>query len=360
MLGAGDAGVCLAASIAASGHQVTLWNRTSQRLAALDASDGVLLRRPDLPDTRVDLGLTADLPTACARAEVILLAVSSSAQAAFLAAHWEVLRQAMVVVLVPGHTGGVLAALHALGRSRGDGNAVLAEMPLPFVGRRTGDAYTIHISKTSTPLAVAASKPVADRIVAVLQQVVPTVTASESLLHSLLSNTTAVLQPALAWSNAEAIRDGALTRIYAEGMTPAVVEIASNLDEERLALAASLDADVPSLTGWFTSTYRVPGRNIGEAVSNCHPLHQIPAPRTLNHRFATEHVRTGAVPLAQLARVTGAPHAHFDALTSELSAATCVDLLSSGRSLSDMGLAEAGSATEIRDRIEILTQEGAP
>jgi opine dehydrogenase len=356
ILGAGDAGVCLAGSIAATGHQVTLWNRSPQRLEPLAEPGGILLRRPGQGDRRVHLTVTPDLAAACAQVDVVLLTISSSAQGELLAAHWDALRRAAVVVLVPGHTGGVLAALHALDGLRCEGDAALAEMPLPFVARRVGEAYTVHIDKTSAPLAVAAPAADADGVRRLMRQIVPNVGVSDGLLHSMVANTTAVLQPALACANAAAIREGTLSRIYAEGMTPAAVELASDLDAERLALAAAVGADVPSLTEWFTHTYRVAGRNIGEAVANCAPFQAIPAPRKLSHRFATEHVRTGAVPLAQLARIAGTPHAHLDALAAELSSATGIDLVASGRSLSDMGLDEVYDATQLRTRIQTLTQ----
>lgn len=352
VLGAGDAGCALAGLAAAAGIDVALWNRSPRRLEAI--TDGVLTVIDAGGATRstVRVERCDDLAAACAGADVVLLAVSSSEQPALVAGAWPHMRDARAVVLVPGHTGGALAARHAVA-DRG-GSAVLAEMPLPFVCRAAGPGE-IHLRQHKRDVPVAAlPASAAARLADALAGVYRGVRAAGSVWETGLGNVTAVLQPVLALTNLARIDRAEPFGIYSEGMSPAVGRIVDALDRERIELAAALGLDLPSAADWFDRVYGAAGTGIAERVAGTPGYAGIAAPTSVRHRFLNEHVSTGAVPMASLAAVAGTPRAALDSLIGLSSAAVGVDLRATGCDLARMGLAGYHDIHEIARAVRLI------
>jgi opine dehydrogenase len=336
VLGSGDAGRALAAAFAASGYDVALWNRSGERIDALGGAT-VRLIGPDAATTPIQLAeASTDLAAVCAHADVILLAVTSSAQPELVARLWPLAPRARAVVLVPGHTGGIFAARQVLGRQAEAG--VIAEMPLPFVCRGTADG-AVHIRqyKRDVPLAALPDRAPAP-LVRLLAGVFPAVRPAANPWECGLGNTTAILQPVLALANLARIDRGERFGIYTDGVSPAVGRLVAALDRERLLLAEAMGLNLPSVAQWFGRVYGAHGESVEDCLADTAGYAGIAAPDSVRHRFLTEHVRTGAVPMRALAAAAGTPHAALDALIELSSAAVGVDLRASGRSLACMGL----------------------
>ncbi|MGW6012468.1 NAD/NADP octopine/nopaline dehydrogenase family protein [Streptomyces sp. NPDC055210] len=346
VLGAGDAGRALAGLLAGSGHRVVVWNRGGDRADALEGHT-VRLTLPDGAVTAVPLaGVSTDLAAACAGAEVVVLAVSSCAQPELVRRAWPLTRHALAVVLVPAHTGGVLAARHALGAAAAAG-PVIAEMPLPFVcrGGAPGEVRVLQF-KRDVPLAALPHEDLGD-IAVLLAGTFPAVRRAAGLWETGLGNTTAVVQPALALAGLARIDRGERFGLYREGLSPAVGRLVSALDRERRLLAEALGLSLPSVVEWAHQVYGARGRTVEECLAGIPGYAGIPGPRTVHERFLTEHVRTGAVPMSELAAVVSSPHATLDALVELASAAVGTDLRATGRTLARMGLSGRSGLTAL-------------
>lgn len=220
VLGAGCAGCAIAASAAARGHEVRLWNRSPNRLADLHDRTVLLAEPGDVPGTasghaRQLAWAGTDLAEACADADLVVLTVSSSAQPELAAQVWPLARQTSAIVLVPGHTGGIFAARHAAGLpATGDAattdedGPAFAEMPLPFVCRAAGPGQVRILQyKRDVPLATVLGGALAD-VLPLLAGIFPAVRAATDPWETGLGNTTAVIQPVLALANLARIDRG--------------------------------------------------------------------------------------------------------------------------------------------------------
>ncbi|MFL6124030.1 NAD/NADP octopine/nopaline dehydrogenase family protein [Actinophytocola sp.] len=344
VLGAGDAGRALAGLAARAGAEVTVWNRGARRLADLRSGELTLLD-PAGRAAVVRLRVEADLTVACADAGLVLLAVSSAEQAELVVRAWPHVRQARAVVLVPGHTGGVLAARHALGDAPGP---ALAEMPLPFVCRGTGPAEVqVRQHKTQVPVAVLPAAGTED-LAAALAALYPGVRAASGLWETGLGNVTAVSQPVLALTNLARIDRAEPFAIYTDGVSPAVGRMIEALDRERLALADALGVRVPGVLAWFHRVYGTAADTVAGCFADAPGYAGIAAPTSVRHRFLAEHVRTGAVPMAALAQAAGSPHAVLDGLVELACAATGEDLRATGRTLAAMGFPDDATIADLR------------
>lgn len=318
VLGTGDAASALAVRAHSRGHRVTIWGRPGPRLDRLRQSAAI----PVEPDLRAVVG----------GADTVVLAVSSTAQAAVLTQAADALRDDHMVFLVPGHTGGLWTATAAL--SGICARPIIAETFLPFVCRSdTAGRPVILQDKAEIPLAAwprDGADAAAARARALGWPVGPLVTPLESALQ----NMTVVFQPALMICNAAQVEAGRPLAVYYDGVTPAVGRLWSALDRERLAVAAALGVTVPSAAQWLRATYGATGNCLADLVRSVPGYRSITAPDRLDHRFLREHVQAGLIPTISIASHAKVPVPVMEAVVELASALLGTDLRTGARDLS--------------------------
>jgi opine dehydrogenase len=124
------------------------------------------------------------------------------------------------------------------------------------------------------------------------------------------------------------------------------------MDDERMAVAAALAVEVPTLAEWAEATYGVTAADLYELVQTLHRdvYGPLPAPTALRQRYLTEDVPCGAVPIADLARQLGVPVPVTSAMITSADAMLGTDWVQTGRTMARIGL-EGATADEIRSRI---------
>src|SRR4030042_1977416 len=110
VIGAGDGGKAMTAHLALMGLHVTLYNRTSDHVAALKARGGIDLESGEGgPHGFAQMALvTSNMQEALQLAEMIMVVVPSSAHADIARAAAPYLRDGQIIVLHPGRTGGAI------------------------------------------------------------------------------------------------------------------------------------------------------------------------------------------------------------------------------------------------------------
>ena len=133
----------------------------------------------------------------------------------------------------------------------------------------------------------------------------PQAVLAPNILYTGLTNMNAVLHVANCVSNAGRIESGGDFKFYAEGVTPAVVNLYQALDAERLAIAARLGVTTPSLEEWIgRALWRqgavAPGDVSAPDLRSAGPYQNTPTPTSLAHKYITEDVPTGLIPIRAL------------------------------------------------------------
>src|SRR3954452_19334972 len=108
-----------------------------------------------------------------------------------------------------------------------------------------------------------------------------------------------------------------IPRFYAEGVTASVARLYGAINAERMAVAAALGAEVPSLEDWFERTYGVRGATLPETcrllTSNSDgPYQATGTPRSWDHKYIAEDVPVGLMPMRDLAQAAGVPTPQID------------------------------------------------
>jgi len=342
VLGGGAGGAAAVAELVAADHEVRLWARSPQTLAAFRqqggiAYEGVLgtgLARPKL--------ITSELAVAIDAADVILVCLPTFA-------HRDIARNLAranaiaPVVLNPGHTGGALEFRHAF-RAVGAEPPAIAELStLTYVARKyTPGRVTITGTAKSVRLG---ALPNGEAATETAQALFRSANLMPNVLACDLANVNMVLHVpgallAAAWVEAT----GGEFTFYVQGMTPGVARVVRALDEERRAVARAFGHDLPPLVvemqaiGTVEASVREADDLIA-AIASGEANRWIKAPDSLEHRYYREDFGHGLLPFTVLASIA---HVEVPIAQSCLQIAQTllgIDLTEHGRTAERMGIA---------------------
>ncbi len=355
IIGAGIGGVYLVAELGLAGHRLRLHDLDDTRLAEIRARGGVDVEgEPGEPGGFAAVErATTELAVAVDGADVIIVATGGNAQETVARAIAPLLRDGQIILLVQGNTGGSLVVRRALDAAGCRASVDVAEMDnYPFSNWRLSATRVRPIVKKRW-LQIATFP--GQRITAVfpaLAPLFPHAVAAPSVVCTGFTNANAMLHVANCVANAGKIDRGESYRFYAEGVTLSVARLYGAINAERVAVAAALGASVPTLADWFDRVYGVRGADLVEScqlltINSDGPYQATGTPKSFDHKYITEDVPVGLIPMSALGAVAGVPTPAIDALIALVRAMTGKDFVSEGRTLERMGLAGM-NASKIR------------
>jgi opine dehydrogenase len=176
-----------------------------------------------------------------------------------------------------------------------------------------------------------------------LSPLFPEAVAAPNVLYTGFTNANAMLHVANCVANAGRIESGDTYKFYAEGVTPAVARLYEAINGDRVAVAAALGASVPNLADWFDRVYGVRGAALVETCqlltyNSDGPYQATGTPKSLDHKFITEDVPTGLIPMSALGAAAGMRTPVIDALIEIVRNMTGKDFAAEGRTLERLGL----------------------
>jgi opine dehydrogenase len=351
IIGAGIGGIYLAAELGVGGFKLRLHDIDDARLADIRAFGGIDVEGERGGFAAVERA-TSDLREAVDGADVIIIVTGGNAQAAVARLVAPLLDDGQIILLVQGNTGGSLIVRRALDAAGCRAEVIVAEMDnYPYSCRRLAPVR-IRPIVAKRWLQIAAFP--GNRIAAVhprLSRLFPQAVAARNALYTGFTNANAMLHVANCVANAARIERGDGYRFYAEGVTSAVARLYQAINGERVAVAAALGASVPSLEDWFDRVYGVREASLVETCQRLTynsdgPYQATGTPNSLDHKFITEDVPTGLVPMSALGAAAGVPTPAIDALVAVVRSMTGKDFTAEGRTLERLGLSGM-SASEI-------------
>jgi opine dehydrogenase len=344
IIGAGIGGVYLVAELGVLGHRLRLHDIDDTRLADIRARGGLDVEGEPGGFAAVEHA-TSDLRTAVDGADVIIVVTGGNAQEAVARSLAPLLRDGQVILLIQGNTGGSLVVRRALDAAGCRANVDLAEMDnYPYSCWRLSPTRIRPIVK-KRGLQIAAFP--GRRIPSVfprLSPLFPDAVAAPTVVHTGFMNANAMLHVANCVANAGKIDRGENYRFYAEGVTPSVARLYEVVDAERVAVAAALGASVPLLADWFDRVYGVRGTTLIETcqlltTNSDGPYQATGTPRTFDHKYITEDVPAGLMPMSALGAAAGVATPAINALIEMVRRMTGKDFAADARTLDRMGLA---------------------
>jgi len=342
----------LAAELGIAGYKLRLHDIDDARLADIRAFGGLDVEGEKAGFAAVERA-TTDLQSAVDGADVVIVVTGGNAQTTVARSLAPLLVDGQVILLIQGNTGGSLIMRRALDAAGCRADVAVAEMDnYPYSCRRLAPTR-IRPIVAKRWLQIAAFP--GNRIAAVfprLSPLFPQAVAAPNALYTGFANANAVLHVANCVANAARIESGDGYRFYAEGVTPAVARLYQSINRERVAVAAAFGAAVPTLEDWFDRVYGVREATLVETCQRLTynpdgPYQATGTPSSLDHKFITEDVPTGLMPMSALGTAAGVPTPAINALVTIVRSMTRNDFAAEGRSLERLGLGGM-STPEIR------------
>jgi opine dehydrogenase len=358
VIGAGHGGKAMAAEMASRNFNVTLYNRTSQKIEVINLQGGIDLKTENGRDVFAPIQkATSDMEEALADAQLIMVVVPAFAHRAIAQQAAPYLRDDQVVVLNPGRTGGALEFQQVLNEKRGarpqNSHPIICEAEtFLFAARSLGPAQVrIFRTKFSVPVA-AFPATFTERALRMLRQVYHQFIPAPNVLHTSLNNMGAIFHPALILLNAGWIEaTGGNFEFYMDGVTPATSRVLTNLDRERVTVGAAVGIRAQTASDWLERAYAARGDNLYEAMHANEGYAGIKAPSHLQHRYIFEDVPCSLIPIAEIGRQYGVDTPCTHAIVSLANIIHSTDYWPKGRTLKNLGI-EGMSVVELHHYVE--------
>ena len=352
--GAGNGGLAMAGHLSLIGCRVNLFNRSEERLSAVETSGGIQVAGEVNGFAKLNL-VTTDPRAALSGVDLIMVVIPATGHrgmARILGPH---LIDGQVVVLNPGRTGGALEFANTLHQMKISTYCFLAEAETLIYACRVTNPGQVRIFgiKNAVPVATFPAYHITD-VLTIFKKVLPQFIAGDNVLKTSLSNIGAVFHPALTVLNVAWIeqRMGNF-EYYHEGASPSVSKVLEKLDSERVKVAEALGIRVLTAREWLYQAYGVAGDNLYEAMQANKGYRGIKAPNTLEHRYIAEDVPTSLVPIASLGDCFNVPVPTIKTIIHLASVLNDRDYMAEGRTIESLGL----SGLNVR-QIRMLVEEG--
>jgi opine dehydrogenase len=208
-----------------------------------------------------------------------------------------------------------------------------------FMDRYQDDAkVVIKREKDNLSLAAFPAAKTAEALRKV-NEALPTVIAGANVLETSINNVNPVGHPAGVILNAGWIEHTAgKFSFYMEGQTASVKKVSEQMDQEKMAVAGALGLQVISNEELSRKMYARYVDKKGQVHQEKYYKNVYDAPPNLKHRYLTEDVIYGLVPMAEIAKVAGVPTPTFRAIITLASIANEVDYWKEGMTLDKLDL----------------------
>jgi len=292
--------------------------------------------------------MTTDIEQAIKRADVIFVIVSAFHQEEIAKACAPFLHEQQMLILTPGNFGGSLHFADVLRKAGCTHLPRIGETECMMYACRKKDPTTIWVRGYKHHLGFAAF-PATDTetMLHTVQSIYPTFIPRQHVLETGLSNPNPFVHAPLMLFNLSNIENNLDILMYHTAFTEAIGNIVTKLEEERLALNAINGLELLPMPEIVRGYYSYQGAQ-GETLCDLHRSNPIFSwtylPKTLQHRYFTEDLPYGLVPLYSLAKHFGTPYSTIKAVIDLASVATDTNYYENARDLQRLGLEQYNAA----------------
>ena len=308
VLGSGNGGCAVAADCALHGNEVRIFDfeKFYHNISAIAEAGGI--KATGKVDGLAPMAYAgSDIQQAVAGAELIYVVGPSYSHLAFAKAYKPVMEPGQKVIVCPGTNGGALLFKKEIGLDYNDPTIVVAETStLPYACRilAPGEVHIYHKLPDGVFLAslpASEAQGVFDAYVSVY----PGTRLYKNVFQTILQNGNNVIHPAISLLNVGRIESPDDFLFYEEGVTPAGGRLMKAVDEERMAIARALGAEIMNEpeTG-FVQKYMTE-KNYDTGYSKAPGFAGILAQTQIDYRYFTEDVGFGLVLLTDIAKHVG-------------------------------------------------------
>ena len=312
VLGLGRIGHSIAALLAKRGLAVAGYTRDARKADAVNAH-GITVSGAFEGNFRV--GATTDIAEAVRGASVVVVTTVSSGHAPVARALRGLLEEGQTILIMTGNWG-AYEFFKILGDEARDKGVVIGETGgnIAAVPEVVPPA-TVFVKppKNNMNFATAPSGD-AGRALDVLKPLLPQLYAVKNILDTSLCNPNPSVHVPVAVLNLARIASGERTLLFGDAMPDMVLDYITAADAERCAVAHALGGNAVPILDWMNGVWGTDFKDLRTLGQNVSTLSNVYLPVSLDHRYLSEDVPFGFMPISRLGKVCGVPTPHIDAL----------------------------------------------
>jgi opine dehydrogenase len=347
VLSAGNAGQAFAGGLTLSGHDVHLAAvpEHDEQIRVIQTFGGVFVEGSTAagkeggfaPIARVD----TDVAAAVAHAEVIFLVAPAFGQEVYFQQIVAHAPNDQIVVIQPGKFGALRLAQLMREAGRDPNSLLITETDtFLYAAKIHGlDRIWLRGIKSQLPLA-ALPHTRTEEALETLRTIHPQYVAAPSVLSTSMSDAAYAIHPVTTLLDLSRIEAAGPYRTKAYSITPGVARMVEAVDAERVQVAQALGVETEPVFDQIKAMYGFPGDSLYEVLSNTTVHVDQMTPRSAQHRYVTEEIPYGLVPISEIAAHLGLATPNIDAVIALASTINGEDYRTTGRHLSTLGLGE--------------------
>lgn len=355
VLGAGNGGQAFAGGLTLKGHTVHLAAvpEHDTQIKILSTFGGVLVESSEAIGiaggfARIDR-IDTDVAGSLATAELVLLVVPAYAQETYFGLIAEHAPDGLLVVMQPGKFGSLRLAQRLREAGRDPHALLIAETASFLYAAKIHGMDHIWLRGLKAELELAAlpagrTGEVIERLAEVHTQYVP----ARNVLATSMDDAAYALHPVTTLLNLARLEKMGPYRTASYDITEQTGRMVEAVDNERCAVAAAFGLQPQPLLEQMASAYGLTGATVYEGLSKSTVHRDQMTPRNARHRYVSEEVPFGLVPLQQFGQLAGVPTPAIDSIVSLASIVNDEDYTATGRHLDGLGLAGL-SVDEVAD-----------
>ena len=310
VLGLGKIGHSIAGLLTSRGAEVTGYTRDPEKAEAVNRY-GITVSGALNGNFKVRAA--TDLAEAVRGARYLFVTTLASGHKPLAQSLKGLLEPGQRIVIITGNWGAyeMYSVLKDEAREKG---VVIGETSgnLAAVPAYTGPAAVdMHVSKKKMSFATIPSGA-APQITEELKTLMPEFYPAANILETSLNNTNPPVHVPICLFNITRLANGEKTAFYGEALPPFLLDFLNAADAERCAVQKALGMTPQSITDLMNSVWEVQYENIKELGLNNPSLSKVSLPLTPYHRFLTEDVPYGFLPVSRLGREYGVSTPRID------------------------------------------------
>lgn len=338
VIGAGNSGLAMAAHLTLEGHDVALWNRSRGHIEEL-------LQEPVIRSQGVVAGeariyrVTDDLAAAVQGTQMIFVTTPAFSHKELAVKLAQVMTSPVPIILNPGRTFGALEFDHEFRRVNKAFRPLIAEaQTIIYTCRKLSNTQVeIYALKQDVLLSTITGVENQALIRSMPDCLQDKYLAAQSMTETSIGNVGMILHCAPLLLNAGWTENPEHRYLYyKEGITPIIASFIEKMDRERQAVAERLGHPIESARDWMKRTYGLEGDTLYQVIQNNRAYDEILNPTSLLHRYITEDVPTGLVPLEAVGKELGLPMKNIGLIIDLASALLDTDFRTEGRNLHEV------------------------
>lgn len=348
IIGGGNGAFAAAADLTIRGHRITLYEvpEFSAGLTQVIEKGGIDLETHPTNGLKGGFAklhkITTDIEEALSDCDIAMVIVPSYSLEIIAKLCAPYVRENLIIALCPANFGGSLFFKKTLVEHGCDKHVWIAEFECMMYACRKKDAGSVWIRgyKHDLGCAVFPSEN-SNEIFERLQYIYPILTKYNNVIETGISNPNTTMHVSLMMFNLADIDNEYDRLFYRECFTPFVQNFLDELDAERLALNKIPGMNINSLNAIFKRWYTYQGAK-GEKLqelASSNPIYDYSKmPTSLQHRYITEDVPFGLIPIEAFMKQYDTPHENTTALIRICSSVLGKDFYQEARTLEDMGI----------------------